>query len=329
MSDAALPRLSSLLPAVTLTWLVAASAFAEPRVLTSIKPLQLIAAAVQDGVGTPDVLLPAGASPHHYTLRPSDLRQVKEADLVYWIGPDLEGFLPSVLEGRKGKSVAVQDMQGLHLRHFGEEHRHDEEPLEDQSEGHDEKEHATELQVDNHDQLHRPGALDAHLWLRPENARLIAKHMASDLALIDPGNAARYQANLDAFEQRLKTLDIKLKARLKPLEGKPFFVFHQAFDYFEEAYGLQHTGVFAINAEVPPGARHVAEMRELLKAAGPTCVFSEPPMRPRLAQTLSDGLPVHFAELDALGFGLKPLSNNYEQLLLNLSDGLAGCLDQL
>ena len=98
MSDAALPRLSSLLPAVTLTWLVAASAFAEPRVLTSIKPLQLIAAAVQDGVGTPDVLLPAGASPHHYTLRPSDLRQVKEADLVYWIGPDLEGFLPTVLE---------------------------------------------------------------------------------------------------------------------------------------------------------------------------------------------------------------------------------------
>lgn len=153
--------------------------------------------------------------------------------------------------------------------------------------------------------------------------------MASDLALVDPGNAARYQANLDAFEQRLKTLDIKLKARLKPLEGKPFFVFHQAFDYFEEAYGLQHTGVFAINAEVPPGARHVAEMRERLKAAGPTCIFSEPPMRPRLAQTLSDGLPVHFAELDALGFGLKPLSNNYEQLLMNLSDGLAGCLDQL
>ncbi len=183
MSDAVLPRLSYLLPTVVLTWLVAAPALAETRVLTSIKPLQLIAAAVQDGVGTPDVLLASGASPHHYSLRPSDLRRVKEADLVYWIGPDLESFLPTVLDGRKGKSVAVQDMQGLHLRHFGEEHRHDDEPLEEQSEGHDEKEHATELQVDNHDQLHRPGALDAHLWLRPENARLIAERMASIQAM--------------------------------------------------------------------------------------------------------------------------------------------------
>lgn len=329
MSDAVLSRLSYLFPAVALTWLVTTPAFAEPRVLTSITPLQLIATAVQDGVGTPDVLLPSGASPHHYSLRPSDLRRVKEADLVYWIGPDLESFLPTVLDGRKGKSVAVQDMQGLHLRHFGEEHRHDDEPLEDQSEGHDEKEHATQLQADNHDQLHRPGALDAHLWLRPENARLIAERMATDLALADPGNAARYQANLDAFEQRLKSLDIKLKAQLTPLAGKPFFVFHQAFDYFEEAYGLQHAGVFAVSAEVQPGARHVAEMRERLKAAGPACVFSEPPIRPRLAQTLSEGLPVHFAELDALGFGLKPSSNSYEQLLSNLSDGLAGCLKQL
>ncbi|MNP19013.1 High-affinity zinc uptake system protein ZnuA precursor [compost metagenome] len=287
---------------------------------------------MQEGVGTPDVLLPAGASPHHYSLRPSDLRRVKEADLVYWIGPDLESFLPKVLAGRERKSVAVQDMQGLHLRHFGEEHHHDDEPLEfqpEKHEGHDEKEPATKLQVDNHDQLHSPGALDAHLWLRPENARVIAERMVVDLALVDPSNADRYQANLAAFEQRLKTLDIKLKTRLEPLAGKPFFVFHQAFDYFEEAYGLQHAGVFAVSAEVQPGARHVAEMRERLKAAGPACVFSEPPMRPRLAQTLSDGLPVHFAELDALGFGLKPAYNGYEQLLTSLSEGLAGCLEQL
>jgi len=329
MSDADLSRMSYLLPAVTLTWLVTTSAFAEPRVLTSIKPLQLIAAAVQEGLGTPDVLLPSGASPHHYSLRPSDLRRVNDADLVYWIGPDLESFLPAVLDGRKGKSVAVQDTQGLYLRHFGEGHRHDDEPLEDQSEGHDEKEHATQLQIGNHDQLHRLGTLDAHLWLRPENARLIAERMATDLTLADPGNATRYQANLDAFEQRLKNLDIKLKAQLTPLAGKPFFVFHQAFDYFEEAYGLQHAGVFAISAEVQPGARHVAEMRDRLKAAGPSCVFSEPPIRPRLAQTLSEGLPVHFAELDALGFGLKPSFNSYEQLLTNLSDGLAGCLKRL
>ncbi|MEQ6699839.1 zinc ABC transporter substrate-binding protein [Pseudomonas aeruginosa] len=306
--------------ASALAWLISAPAFAEVRVLTSIKPLQLIAAAVQHGVSVPDVLLPPGASPHHYALRPSDLRRVKEAELFYWIGPDLESFLPRVLDGRQGSSLAVQDLQGLHLRRFGEEHRHDEEPPQepDSHKGHDDS-----------DQLHRPGALDVHLWLRPENARLIAVRMASDLTVADPANAARYRANVDAFEQRLEALDSKLKARLKPLAGKPFFVFHQAFDYFEEAYGLQHAGVFAVSAEVQPGARHVAAMRERLQAAGPACVFSEPPMRPRLAQTLSDGLPVLFAELDALGFGLEPVTGDYEKLLVNLADELAGCLEQL
>ena len=315
-----MPRSFVLLATSALAWLISAPAFAEVRVLTSIKPLQLIAAAVQHGVSVPDVLLPPGASPHHYALRPSDLRRVRDAELFYWVGPDLESFLPRVLAGRQGSDLAVQDLPGLHLRRFGEEHRHDEEPP---------KESASHKGHDDSDQLHRPGALDVHLWLRPENTRLIAARMASDLTIADPSNAARYRANLDAFEQRLKALDSKLKARLKPLAGKPFFVFHQAFDYFEEAYGLQHAGVFTVSAEVQPGARHVAAMRERLQAAGPACVFSEPPMRPRLAQTLSDGLPVHFAELDALGFGLKPVTGSYEKLLANIADELASCLEQL
>lgn len=326
-------RLSSLLPAAALAWLLATPALAEVRVLTSIKPLQLIAAAVQDGAGTPDVLLPPGASPHHYALRPSDIRRVREAELVYWIGPDLEVFLPRVLEGREAPSLAVQALPGLHLRRFGEEHRHGEEAHADEHAAHAEHEehddHAAPGDADEHDQAHRPGTLDAHLWLLPANARVIAARMAADLAQADPANAARYRANLAAFEQRLAALDGKLKARMAPLVAKPFFVFHEAFDYFEEAYGLQHAGVFAVSAEVQPGARHVAAMREQLKAAGPSCVFSEPPLRPRLAQTLSDGLPVRLAELDALGFDLKAEAGGYERLLENLGDGLAGCLEQL
>lgn len=320
-------RPSSLLPAAALaaalSWLLATPALAEVRVLTSIKPLQLIAAAVQDGVGSPDVLLPPGASPHHYALRPSDVRRVREAELLYWIGPDLEVFLSHVLEGRQAPSLAVQDIPDLHLRRFGEAHRHDEEGGPDA--------HGEEAEHDEHehDQAHRPGSLDAHLWLLPANARLIAARMAADLAQADPANAARYQANLAAFEQRLTATDGKLKARMAPLASKPFFVFHEAFDYFEEAYGLEHAGVFAVSGEVQPGARHVAAMREQLKAAGPSCVFSEPPLRPRLAQTLSDGLPVHLAELDALGFDLPAKPGSYERLLEQLGDGLAGCLERL
>ncbi|MNO93208.1 High-affinity zinc uptake system protein ZnuA precursor [compost metagenome] len=292
--------------------LLSLSARAEVSVLTSIKPLQLIAAAVQDGAGSPDVLLPPGASPHSYALRPSDVRKVRDAQLLYWIGPDMEVFLSKVLDGRKGASVAVQELPGMHLRKFGEADGHEHEP---------EHEH-------EHDHDHRPGSIDAHLWLLPANARVIAARMAADLASADPANASRYQANLKAFDQRMEQLDARLKQRLAPLAGKSYFVFHEAFDYFEEAYGLEHAGVFAISAEVQPGARHVAAMRAQLQKAGPSCIFSEPPLRPRLADTLSEGLPVRLAELDAMGVAAKVDANGYESLLQNLAGEFAGCLEK-
>ena len=301
-----------------------ANAQAEVRVLTSIKPLQLIAAAVQDGIGEPEVLLPPGASPHHYALRPSDVRRVRDADLLYWIGPDMESFLPRVLGSRDKPQVAVQDLPGMTLRHFGEEH-------EEHEEGHDDHDHAHEHAGEDlgHDHDHRPGSLDAHLWLAAANAKVIAARMAADLATLDTANAARYAANLQAFEARLDALDGRIRPQLTALQGKPYFVFHEAFDYFEAAYGLKHAGVFSVLTEVQPGARHVAAMRKTLQEAGPSCVFSEPPLRPRLAETLSAGLPVKLAELDALGGTLPVSASGYEQLLENLAGGLSECLNSL
>ena len=293
------------------SFLLIGSAQAEVKVLTSIKPLQLIAAAVQDGVAVPEVLLPPGASPHNYALRPSDVRKVQSVDLLYWIGPDMEGFLPRVLNGRTLPSVAVQDLPGLKLRHFAQDnHSHAEE-------------------TDDHDHDHRPGSLDAHLWLSPVNARVIADKMAADLSAADPANAERYQRNAKAFDERLDALDQRLKKRLANVEGKPYFVFHEAFDYFEDTYGLKHAGVFAVAAEVQPGAQHVAAMRTRLQEVGKTCVFSEPPLRPRLAETLVAGLPVKLAELDALGGYTPATAQGYEQMLEKLGNGLAGCLESL
>ena len=309
------------LSAVVLLCLASLSVRAEVSLLTSIKPLQLIAAAVQDGVGTPDVLLPAGASAHHYMLKPSEVRRLRQAGLFYWVGADLETFLPRVLDGRSEPSLAVQTLPGLQLRHFGDEHAgHDHD---DEHEGHDD--HEDEAAHDDHDDEHRPGSLDAHLWLLPANARLIAARMADDLAARDPANAARYRTNLAAFEQRLDVLDQRLRTRLAPLAGQPYFVFHEAYDYFEEAYGLRHAGVFSIG-EMQPGARQVAELRKRLRAAGPTCVFYEPPQAPRLAQTLIDGLPVRLAALDALGYDLPVDGRAYERLLETLGEQLADCL---
>ena len=304
-------RLFSIFVAFFASFLLSGSAHADVKVLTSIKPLQLIAAAVQDGVAIPEVLLPPGASPHNYALRPSDVRKVQSVDLLYWIGPDMEGFLPRVLNGRTLPSVAVQDLPGLKLRRFAEDsHSHEEE-------------------ADEHDHDHRPGSLDAHLWLSPVNARVIATKMAADLSAADPANAARYQSNLKAFDERLDALDLRLKKRLASIEGKPYFVFHEAFDYFEDAYGLKHTGVFSVAAEVQPGAQHVSAMRTRLQEVGKTCVFSEPPLRPRLAETLVAGLPVKLAELDALGGYTPATAQGYEQVLEKLGNDLAGCLESL
>ncbi|CAN7177980.1 MULTISPECIES: zinc ABC transporter substrate-binding protein [unclassified Pseudomonas] len=304
-------RLFSIFVAFVASFLLIGSAQAEVKVLTSIKPLQLIAAAVQEGVAIPEVLLPPGASPHNYALRPSDVRKVQSVDLVYWIGPDMEGFLPRVLKGRTLPSVAVQDLPGLKLRRFAEDsHSHAEE-------------------ADEHDHDHRPGSLDAHLWLSPINARVIASKMAADLSAADPANAARYQSNLKAFDERLDALDLRLKARMAGIANKPYFVFHEAFDYFEDAYGLKHAGVFSVAAEVQPGAQHVAAMRARLQEVGKTCVFSEPPLRPRLAETLVAGLPVKLAELDALGGYTPATAQGYEQVLEKLGNDLAGCLESL
>ena len=306
-------RLFSVFVAFIASFLLIGPAQAKVKVLTSIKPLQLIAAAVQDGVAIPEVLLPPGASPHNYALRPSDVRKVQSVDLLYWIGPDMEGFLPRVLNGRTLPNVAVQDLPGMKLRRFAE----------------DSHSHAEEAEDHDHDHDHRPGSLDAHLWLSPVNARVIATKMAADLSVADPDNAARYQSNLKAFDDRLDALDARLKERLADVQGKPYFVFHEAFDYFEDAYGLKHVGVFSVAAEVQPGAQHVAAMRARLQEVGKTCVFSEPPLRPRLAETLVAGLPVKLAELDALGGYTPATAQGYEQLLEKLGNDLAGCLESL
>ena len=294
------------------------SAQAQVQILTSIKPLQLIAAAIQDGQGEPAVLLPPGASPHYFVLRPSDAKRLDAADLFYWIGPDLENFLPRILKQRSQLSVAVQELADIQLLHFSDSEAH--------NHGH---EHQHTQHLIEHDHAHLPGAVDAHLWLSLNNARVIAQRMNADLSALDPDNSSLYAANLHNFTQRLDALDQQLKTELEPLQGKSFFVFHEAFNYFEQAYGLEHAGVFALSSELQPGAKHVSQMRTRLQNAGPSCVFSEPPMQPRLAHTLAAGLPVKLAELDALGAEIAVTKVGYEQLLKNLATQFSACLSTL
>lgn len=290
--------------------LCSTAAQAQVNILTSIKPLQLIAQTIQGEQGQAQVLLPPGASPHSFSVRPSDRRRLAEAELFYWIGPDMENFLIPLAKQHQQASIAIQSLPNLQLLYYTSEH----EDEEDEHEHHDE-----------HDHHHQPGGLDTHLWLSIPNARVIAERMAADLSRLDAQHAAVYQNNLAAFQQRLTELDNELKNQLASVQNKSFFVFHEAFNYFEQAYGLEHGGVLAINAEVQPGARHLQEMRQRLEQAGPSCIFTEPPAPPRLAYSLSKNLPILLQEVDVLGVQ----TQNYEQLLRVLASQLKKCLSSL
>ncbi|NLY16048.1 MAG: zinc ABC transporter solute-binding protein [Gammaproteobacteria bacterium] len=296
--------------------ILARSIFAAPVVLTSIQPLQLIASEILGEQGTSEVLLPPGASPHSFTLRPSDSRRFAKADAFFWIGPDMENFLVKLAARRPEHSHAVQHLPGLELLYYNG----------GGADGHAALQHDGQPAVlRQHDHHHLPGGLDAHLWLSSLNARIIADYMAQVFARLQPDAADHYQANLQAFNQRLDRLDQELGELLLPVRKKPFFVFHEAFNYLERTYGLQHRGVLTLGAEIQPGARHVQQMRLALEQAGASCIFTEPPAPPRLAESLARELPVRLQELDPLG----SKADNYAELLRNLAHDMQQCLSGL
>lgn len=275
----------------------------EIQLLTSIKPLQLIATAIQKDLGQPDVLLPVGASPHHYALRPADIQKIQTADLFYWVGPDMEIFLTKPINTRTKPTIAIQQLTSIKLRHFG-----------DNKETQDKEDHE-----------HQVGSLDPHLWLSIDNAKAIATQMAHDLTKLDPANQNKYQQNLQAFLNDLIITDKAIRHYFTHSQLKPYFVFHETYDYFEETYGIKHTGVFSINANIQPGIKHIAEMREQLKTAGDSCIFYEPPIKPKLADTLTKDLPVNVYMLDAMGADIEVNAKGYPNLLNTLAKELLKC----
>lgn len=288
-----------------------------PKVLTTIKPLQQIAAAVMDGVDEPGLLLSPGASPHKYALRPSDRQALLQAERIYWVGPELERFLQEILARQDNDRSLLHlpqmtvraQLQSLNFQHQSNSRKH----------GH---EHG-------HDHQHEDGALDAHIWLSPENAVQIAQFMAEDLAALYPEQQQQLLDNSAAFAERLAALDAQIKQRLQPLSEKAYFVFHDGYGYYEDHYGVRPRGIFSLSHEVQPGARHVNLLRQQLQAAQPSCVFSEPQFTPRLINSLTQGLRVEQGELDPLGGDTPVSAKGYEQALLALTENLANCLEKL
>jgi zinc transport system substrate-binding protein len=283
---------------------------AAPRVVVSIAPVHSLVAGVMDGVTEPQLLIPPGASPHAYSLKPSDARALAGAQLVVWVGESLEPMLEKPLAALAGSAQVIElaSVEGMHLLDnreggiWGEEHH-----------------------GDSHEG-HGHGEVDMHLWLSPDNARRIVAVSAEALSQLDPENAAHYRENATTMQQRIEMLETRLRKQLAPLSEQPYIVFHDAYHYFEEAFGMHPAGAISVSPDRPPGAKRISEIRQIISERKARCVFSEPQFQPRIVDVVLEGSGAHYGVLDPLGAGLPPGKNQWFDLLRGLANALTACL---
>jgi zinc transport system substrate-binding protein len=303
-------RIFSLL-ALAAALAAATAADAAPRVVTSFGPVQSVVAGVMDGIGTPEMLVKGGASPHAYAMRPSEARLLEEAQIVFWVGPEYETFLARPLASLAGRArnVALSRLPGavkLDARDGG--------IWEDDGHGH------------GHN--HAKKASDGHLFLDPRNMMLLAQAAANELARLDPPNARRYADNATKTVAMLDALDRELAGTLRPLAGKPFIVFHDALQYLEARYGLTPAGSITVSPERKPGAQRIQRIRERVRRSGAICVFAEPQFEPSLVRTVVEATDARTGTLDYAGTGVPPGPDFYPTVMRGLAISLTACLSR-
>ncbi|GLR78986.1 zinc ABC transporter substrate-binding protein (plasmid) [Azospirillum oryzae] len=288
-----------------------------PKVVVSIKPIHSLVASVMHGVGEPTLLVRGGASPHSYTMKPSDAKALSAADLVVWVGPELEGFLEKPLQANAPNAtrLTLMDLKSLTLlqaREGGAWEPHDH--------GHEQHGHEQHGHADEHEEL------NSHIWLDPANARAIVTATAEALAAKDPADAEVYRTNADRTLQALDALDAELKATLTPLKDKPFVVFHDAYQYFEARYDLSAVGSITVSPDRRPSAKRLSAIRTKIAGLNAACVFSEPQFEPTLVRTVVEGTKAKTGVLDPEGADLPEGESLYPTLMRNLAASLRGCL---
>lgn len=326
-----------------------------PKVAVDIAPVHSLVARVMDGVGTPDLIVQPGASPHEYSLRPSDAAALQNADLVFWIGPDLTPWLTDTIETLAPDAAVTELLEAdgtieLEFREGAlfEAHDHDDDDHEDHEdeahddhddhdeEGHDDEDHEDhadeEADHDDHDDEeaghdeHDHGAHDPHAWLSPQNAMTWLNVIAGQLSAADPDNAGAYFANAAAGRTEIEALIGEVTATLDPVRDGQFVVFHDAYQYFEADFDFPASGAISIGDASDPSPARIAEIQDRIAEQGIDCVLAEPQFNPGLVATVLDGTEAQTGILDPLGSDLEPGPTLYPQLIRNLSTALAGCM---
>ncbi|MFQ1017479.1 zinc ABC transporter substrate-binding protein ZnuA [Gilliamella sp. BG7] len=289
--------------------------FANAKVISSVKPIGFITEAIASGVTDTDILLPDGASPHTYYLKPSDLAKLKSAELVIWVGEDMEAFMPTILKSidkqKQIELMAVPEIKSL-LRTSHDEH----EP--EDAHSHD------EINQDHH----HHGEYDEHIWFSPKIAKIIAQSIHDRLVTLYPDKSILIDENLDEFITKLTETEQNIAKKLITVQNRGYFVFHDAYGYFEAQFGLKKLGSFTINPAVQPGVQKVYAIQQELKDHQAVCVFREPQFSPAVIEKLVSGTNVQIGELNPLGTGIILSKSAYSQFLTNLTQQLLDCLDK-
>ena len=291
------------------TALLTSGVVAAPEVVASIKPIHSMVTAVMAGIGEPTLLVRGAASPHTYALKPSDAAALESADLVFWTGHGMELFLSDALDtlSTDAQIVELAKSPGIRLlsvREGGAFEAHEEEAASKEEEG----------------------EADMHFWLDPENAKLMVTHIAATLSAADPQNAQAYNSNAQTEIAALDQLAAELTATLAPVKDKPFVVFHDAYQYFENRFGLTLAGSITVSPETAPGAARIDELKSKIAELGATCVFSEPNFQPTIINAIIEGSAAEAGVLDPEGGALAEGPDLYANLLRGLATSLVDCL---
>lgn len=310
--------------------LLSAPMMANADVLASVKPLGFIVSSIADGVTGTQVLVPAGASPHDYNLKLSDIQKVKSADLVVWIGEDIDSFLDkpiSQIERKKVITIAdLADVKPLlskaHHEHFHEDGDHDHK----HEHKHDHK-HEHKHDHEHHDHDHHEGlTTNWHVWYSPAISKIVAQKVADKLTVQFPDKKALIAQNLSDFNRTLAEQSEKITAQLANVKDKGFYVFHDAYGYFNDAYGLKQTGYFTINPLVAPGAKTLAHIKEEIDEHKVNCLFAEPQFTPKVIESLAKNTKVNVGQLDPIGDKVTLGKNSYATFLQSTADSYMECL---
>ena len=315
------------------------SANADIKVVASIKPIHSLASYLMDGIAKPNLIVDGYASPHGFALKPSHAKMLQNADIVFWVGEDLENFLEKPLSSiaKKAEKIELLEVKGLVKLKFRERNIFDDHEdhddhghkKKDDHDDHDHDDHAKkEDGHDDHDdhdghEGHNHGEFDPHIWLDPINAKVILFEMSKHLIENDPSNETAYRANLSKAYKEIDKLTKDVTAELN--ESTASIVFHDAYQYFEKRFNVNILGAFTVNTDVLPGAEQLAEIREVIEHDKVACVFSEPQFNPDIIKAVAKDTNIKTGIVDPLGATLNPGKNLYFDLIKNMAKSFKGC----